>query len=71
MSELDTLIALFLVFFFGGLLLYGLIGWAAKRAVKYIRRRGMRVYRIKIEQNKTAHGAATPIGGNRNNPYSL
>lgn len=71
MGITDMVLAVFLVCFFGGLLLYGLIGWAAKRAIKYIRHRGMRVYRIKIEQKKTAHGAATPIGGNRNNPYSL
>lgn len=59
MSVADMILAVFLVCFFGGLLLYGLIGWAAKRAVKYIRRRRMRVYQVKLRQNKTAPSAAT------------
>ena len=59
MSVADMILAVFLVCFFGGLLLYGLIGWAAKRVVKYIRRRGMRVYQVKLRQNKTAPSAAT------------
>lgn len=71
MGITDMVLAVFLVCFFGGLLLYGLIGWAAKRAVKYIRRRRMRVCQIKLRQNKTAPQRQLSGRKRKNNPCLL
>lgn len=71
MGITDMVLAVFLMCFFGGLLAYGLMGWFIKRAIKYIRRRGTRVYQVKLRQNKTAPQRQLRERKRKNNPCLL
>lgn len=67
----DVVMAVFLGCFFGGLAVYGLVGWIAKHAVQYIRRH-RRVMQVRLaKKNCPVSGNSTEQTGKNMHPYCI